>query len=60
MAKKSVIERENKRRISNAKYISLRKFLKGKVKSSKSLEEKLFYNFQLQKLPKISSSSMLF
>nr|YP_010700468.1 ribosomal protein S14 [Strombomonas costata]WCH63607.1 ribosomal protein S14 [Strombomonas costata] len=59
MAKKSVIERENKRRLFNKKYISVRKFLKEKIKSSKTLEEKLFFNFQLQKLPNSSSSSKL-
>nr|AEW13020.1 ribosomal protein S14 [Strombomonas acuminata] len=59
MAKKSIVERENKRRLSNQKYVSVRKFLKDKVKSSKTLEEKLFYNFQLQKLPNKSSASKL-
>jgi small subunit ribosomal protein S14 len=59
MAKKSIVEREKKREIFAKKYSVLRKFLKGKIKSSSSFEEKLFYNSQLQKLPRNSSFSRL-
>ncbi len=59
MAKKSIIERERKRESLAKKHSVLRRFLKGKIKSSLSFEEKLFYNSQLQKLPRNSSFSRL-
>lgn len=59
MVKKSIIQRESKRRYFVDKYSSLRKFLKGKVKSSNSFEQKLFYHSQLQSLPRNSSFSRL-
>ncbi len=60
MAKKSVIAREKKRRALFTKYYVLRKVLKGKIQSSVSFEEKLFFYSQLQKLPRDSSFSRLF
>lgn len=60
MSKTSIIEREKKRRTLTARYSILRKFLKGKIKSSQMVEEKLFYHSQLQKLPQASSFSRLF
>jgi small subunit ribosomal protein S14 len=59
MARKSIIEREKKRRLLSSKYSGIRKFLKDKVKSSDSFEQKLFYQSQLQKLPRNSSFSRL-
>jgi small subunit ribosomal protein S14 len=59
MARKSLIEREKKRRVLSSKYASLRKFLKEKVRSSDSFEQKLFYHSQLQELPRNSSFSRL-
>lgn len=59
MVKKSILERENKRRYFVDKFSGLRKFLKGKIKSSTSFEQKLFYHSQLQRLPRNSSFSRL-
>lgn len=59
MAKKSLIEREKKRRILSAKYSDLRKYLKEKIELSSSFEQKLFYHSQLQRLPRDSSFSRL-
>nr|AKL79003.1 ribosomal protein S14 [Euglena viridis] len=59
MAKKSVVEREKKRRILSIKYYSLRISLKKKIKESVSLEQKLSYHSLLQKLPRNSSLSRL-
>ncbi len=59
MAKKSMIERDRKRRILVLKYEKKRIFLKEKMKKAFSLEEKLFFSFKLQKLPKNSSSVRL-
>lgn len=59
MSKKSLIEKENRRKLSTLKFFNLRNFLKGKVESSSSLEEKLFYQSQLQKLPRNSSPTRL-
>lgn len=59
MAKTSIIEREKKREFLVEKYSTLRKFLKGKIKSSETLEEKLYYQAQLQRLPRNSSYSRL-
>nr|YP_007517043.1 ribosomal protein S14 [Euglena viridis]AEY70815.1 ribosomal protein S14 [Euglena viridis] len=59
MAKKSVVEREKKRRILSKKYYFLRISLKNKIKEAGSLEQKLFYHSLLQKLPRNSSLSRL-
>lgn len=59
MARKSIIERQKKRELLCSKYFVLRKFLKGKLKASDSVENKLFYQSQLQKLPRNSSFSRL-
>lgn len=59
MARKSIIEREKKRKFLSSKYSASRKFLKDKIKSSNSFEQKLFYQSQLQKLPRDSSFSRL-
>jgi small subunit ribosomal protein S14 len=55
MAKKSMIERDKKRRILVCKYEKKRSSLKEELKKTSSLEEKLFFSFKLQKLPKNSS-----
>jgi small subunit ribosomal protein S14 len=55
MAKKSMIERDRKRRILVSKYEKKRSSLKEELKKTSSLEEKLFFSFKLQKLPKNSS-----
>lgn len=59
MARKSIIERQKKRSSLCSKYSVLRKFLKSKLKDSDSFESKLFYQAQLQKLPRNSSFSRL-
>ena len=60
MAKESIKIREKKRSILTNKYIKLRKFLKGKVEQSESLDEKLYYHNFLERLPKNSSFTRLF
>lgn len=55
MAKKSMIERDRKRRVLVSKYEKKRLLLKEEIKKTSSLEEKLFFTFKLQKLPKNSS-----
>jgi small subunit ribosomal protein S14 len=59
MAKKSMLERENKRKNLAAKYFKIRKELLFKLKSVNSLNEKLELNERLQKLPRNSSSIRL-
>lgn len=59
MAKKSIIEREKKRKLLSIKYYRLRKFLKGKIESADSFDKKLFFYSQLQSLPRDSSFSRL-
>nr|YP_009145470.1 ribosomal protein S14 [Monomorphina parapyrum]AKL78943.1 ribosomal protein S14 [Monomorphina parapyrum] len=59
MAKKSIVQREKKRRLLTSKFYVLRKILTEKIKSSISYEEKLFFYSQLQKLPRDSSFSRL-
>lgn len=59
MAKKSMLERENKRKNLAAKYFKIRKELLLKLKSVNSLNEKLELNERLQKLPRNSSSIRL-
>nr|YP_009144908.1 ribosomal protein S14 [Euglenaria anabaena]AKJ83355.1 ribosomal protein S14 [Euglenaria anabaena] len=59
MAKKSIIEREKKRRFLVKKFSTIRIYLRDKIKSSSSFEEKMFYSAQIQRLPRNSSSSRL-
>ena len=59
MAKKSMIERDKKRRKLFLKYSSKRKSLKAQMKQAVSFEEKLKYQSDLQKLPKNSSPTRL-
>lgn len=59
MAKKSMLEREKKRKILAIKYLQLRKGLVLKIKKANSLEDKLAFNEKLQKLPRNSSSIRL-
>ena len=55
MAKKSIFERESKRKELVQKYSEIRKNLLKKLKNSTSLEEKFFFSEKLQKLPRNSS-----
>jgi small subunit ribosomal protein S14 len=55
MAKKSMVEREKKRRRLVAKYSEKRNALKSKLKEAEFLEEKLDLYRKLQKLPRNSS-----
>lgn len=59
MAKKSIIEREKKRRILVSKYALLRKSLKEEIKNSQIFEDKLKNYFQIQDLPRNSSPTRL-
>jgi small subunit ribosomal protein S14 len=59
MAKKSMLERENKRKNLAAKYFKIRKELLLKLKTVNSLNEKFELNKKLQKLPRNSSSIRL-
>lgn len=59
MARKSLIQREKKRKILSSKNSLLRKFFKEKLALSESFDQKLFYQAQLQKLPRNSSYSRL-
>jgi hypothetical protein len=60
MSKKSIIEREKKRNYIKLKYVSLRHELKSNLKVATSFENKLHYQFLLQKLPRNSSSTRNF
>lgn len=55
MSKKSVIERNEKRKLLFKKYNSLRQMLKENIKSSVNFEQKFTYYAALQKLPRNSS-----
>nr|YP_009538746.1 ribosomal protein S14 [Lepocinclis ovum]AYQ93753.1 ribosomal protein S14 [Lepocinclis ovum] len=55
MSKKSLVEREKKRKFLVKKYFLLRNFLKHELIYSQTFEEKLENSFKLQKLPKNSS-----
>nr|QNH93690.1 ribosomal protein S14 [Christensenia aesculifolia] len=55
MAKKSLIEREKKRKILVQKYKSIRKSLKNKIRNASSLEEVLTIHKELQSLPRNSA-----
>ena len=56
MAKKSMLERELKRKKLVAKYSEKRKIVLNELKKSSSLEETFSLNEKLQKLPRNSSS----
>ena len=60
MARKSIVEREKKRKFLSFKFLELRKALKEKIRVAKSLEEKLLYQSHLQALPRNSSFTRLF
>lgn len=59
MAKKSIIQREEKRSFLVKKYSNLRLSLKNKFEKEESLDEKLKIYRKIQKLPRNSSSSRL-
>ena len=59
MSKKSIIMRQKKRKMLVEKYYGLRKFLKEKIHSSDSFDQKFFYQTKLQNLPRNSSPSRL-
>jgi small subunit ribosomal protein S14 len=59
MAKKSMIERDNKRKKLAHKYFELRKELKNLMKQSSSIDEKCQLHRELQKLPRNSSSTRI-
>jgi small subunit ribosomal protein S14 len=56
MAKKSMLEREYKRKKLVTKYSEKRKNILNKLKNANSLEEKFSLNEKIQKLPRNSSS----
>jgi len=55
MAKKSMLEREKRRKILSVKFYQIRKELIFKLKKANSFEDKLAFNELLQKLPRNSS-----
>jgi small subunit ribosomal protein S14 len=59
MAKKSMLQRELKRKKLVNKYKNQRDFLRNAIKKANSLEEKLEISAKLQKLPKNSSQIRL-
>jgi len=59
MAKKSMLERESKRKKLVNKYSEARKILLNQLKKADSLEEKFALNEKIQKLPRNSSSIRL-
>lgn len=59
MAKKSLIEREKKRKVMFLKNLSSRMQLKSDLKKVTSFEEKFNYQLKLQNLPRNSSSSRI-
>lgn len=59
MSRKSLIEREKKRKNLVQKYLQKRKNLKTLIKKSKFLEEKFKLHTKLQKLPRNSSPTRL-
>nr|QWW93028.1 ribosomal protein S14 [Cyathodium smaragdinum] len=59
MAKKSLIQREIKRRKLEEKYKILRNFLKKKITDTPSLDEKWNLQKQLQSLPRNSAPTRL-
>jgi small subunit ribosomal protein S14 len=59
MAKKSMIQRDRKRRILVSKYQKKKYLLKEEIKKTFYLEEKVFLSFKLQNFPRNSSSVRL-
>ena len=59
MAKKSIVEREKKRKLVFSKYNKLRLSLKSAVRKAESFEVKLHYQSLLQNLPRNSSVSRI-
>lgn len=59
MAKKSIVQREKKRKALVKKYSTLRSTLKEKIIDEKSFEKKLDLYHKIQKLPRNSSPSRL-
>nr|NP_074968.1 ribosomal protein S14 [Euglena longa]P24354.1 RecName: Full=Small ribosomal subunit protein uS14c; AltName: Full=Plastid 30S ribosomal protein S14 [Euglena longa]CAC24579.1 ribosomal protein S14 [Euglena longa] len=59
MSKKSIIEREKKRKSLVKKYKNLRNFIKKEIKNELNFFEKIFLNFKLQKFPRDSSPCRL-
>lgn len=59
MAKKSMLERENKRKNLALKYFQIRKELVVELKKANSLKDKLDFNEKIQKLPRNSSQIRL-
>ena len=59
MSKKSLIEREKKRRNFVQKYFQKRQNLKLQIKKSNSLEEKFHLYRKIQKLPRNSAPARL-
>nr|YP_009256676.1 ribosomal protein S14 [Entransia fimbriata]ANI25411.1 ribosomal protein S14 [Entransia fimbriata]WKT05792.1 ribosomal protein S14 [Entransia fimbriata]WKT05911.1 ribosomal protein S14 [Entransia fimbriata] len=57
MAKKSLIERENKKKILIEKYMNRRMTLKQQIKETYSLDKKLIIHRKLQNLPRNSASN---
>ena len=59
MAKKSMVERELKRKKLVTKYSEKRKVILNSLKNAESLEEKFALNEKIQKLPRNSASTRL-
>ncbi len=59
MAKKSMLEREKKRKKLVTKYSEKRKIILNKLKKVESLEEIFMLNEELQKLPRNSSKTRI-
>ncbi len=59
MAKKSMLEREKKRKKLVTKYSEKRKIILNKLKKVESLEEIFILNEELQKLPRNSSKTRI-
>lgn len=59
MAKKSMLERENKRKKLVIKYSKVRKELLNKLKEAATLEEIFCINEKIQKIPRNSSAIRL-
>lgn len=55
MARKSLIQRQIKRQTYNKHFKNKRAELKTKIKKATSLDQKLYWHFKLQKLPRDSS-----
>lgn len=59
MSRKSLIEKEKKKRKLVQKYLQKRKNLKDQIKKNKFLEEKFTLHRKLQKLPRNSAPTRL-